>query len=359
MLIVEALLKFGAVGIFIALSILILRDGRRIRALRFALPLMFTLTCMVLTTGTDPLRISGQAAMPLRLLDTLTPIFLWWLGLSLFDDEFSLGARESLIALCYLAVGIPVKLYYLGVEALWVSGLDIVSSIIAMGMMLHLVYRAIAGRKEDLVEKRRRVRIWFALSISLALIASILAERSFIAMGLDARSTIWISYLSILPLAIWSIVWLTHLVPGALAFESHSDREERLQVVAPKLKPREVLSHDQLTNLMEQERAFVEHGLTIGKLAKKLALPEHQLRRLINRSMGYQNFASFLNHYRIKDVEAALKDPANQRVPILTLAMNSGFASLAPFNRAFKSILGVTPTEYRTRVFQDIASKSD
>ena len=36
-------------------------------------------------------------------------------------------------------------------------------------------------------------------------------------------------------------------------------------------------------------------------------------------------------------------------VPVLTIALDAGFQSLAPFNRAFKATTGVTPTEYRRR----------
>ena len=32
---------------------------------------------------------------------------------------------------------------------------------------------------------------------------------------------------------------------------------------------------------------------------------------------------------------------------MITIAMDAGFQSLGPFNRAFKATTGVTPTEYR------------
>ena len=34
-------------------------------------------------------------------------------------------------------------------------------------------------------------------------------------------------------------------------------------------------------------------------------------------------------------------------IPVLTIALDSGFQSLGPFNRAFKADTGMTPTEYR------------
>jgi AraC-like DNA-binding protein len=43
----------------------------------------------------------------------------------------------------------------------------------------------------------------------------------------------------------------------------------------------------------------------------------------------------------------ALADPAQEAVPILTIALDAGFQSLGPFNRAFKTQTGMTPSEFR------------
>ena len=86
-------------------------------------------------------------------------------------------------------------------------------------------------------------------------------------------------------------------------------------------------------------------------------LPPHQLRKLINQSMGYRNFASFLNKYRIAHVKQSLSDPHKARVPVLTLAMEAGFSSLAPFNRAFKAIEGITPTDFRADILDNMNNK--
>ena len=98
---------------------------------------------------------------------------------------------------------------------------------------------------------------------------------------------------------------------------------------------------------MTTERAYRQDGLTIGALAQQLSLPEYRLRRLINQALGYRNFNSFVNHYRIADVKAALADPQQAEVPVLTIALDAGFSSLGPFNRAFKAETGLTPSEYR------------
>ena len=42
-------------------------------------------------------------------------------------------------------------------------------------------------------------------------------------------------------------------------------------------------------------------------------------------------------------------------MPILTIALDSGFQSLGPFNRAFKAETGMTPSAYR----RSTASRAD
>jgi len=65
------------------------------------------------------------------------------------------------------------------------------------------------------------------------------------------------------------------------------------------------------------------------------------------RGPGHRNFNAFLNRYRIEEAKAALADPEQKEVPVLTIAMDAGFQSLGPFNRAFKAATDLTPTEFR------------
>ena len=77
---------------------------------------------------------------------------------------------------------------------------------------------------------------------------------------------------------------------------------------------------------MTAERAYRQEGLTIGALAARLGTPEYRLRQAINEGLGHRNFNVFLNGYRIGEVKAALGDPEQKAVPVLTIAMDPVFS---------------------------------
>ena len=98
-----------------------------------------------------------------------------------------------------------------------------------------------------------------------------------------------------------------------------------------------------LERAMTVDRAYRQEGLSLGQLALRLGLAEYRLRQLVNQELGYRNFAAFLNFDRIADAKTALAHPAQAEVPIPTIALDAGFNSLVPFNRAFKAEAGMTP----------------
>ncbi len=121
---------------------------------------------------------------------------------------------------------------------------------------------------------------------------------------------------------------------------SATDRE------AGDLSPTELVLKQALLSAMS-EGAYQQSGLNIRTLAEQLGHTEHQLRKLINGRLGFRNFSAFLNSYRIPDAKKVLADAEQVRKPVLTIALDLGYGSLGPFNRAFKAATDMTPTEYR------------
>jgi AraC-like DNA-binding protein len=108
-----------------------------------------------------------------------------------------------------------------------------------------------------------------------------------------------------------------------------------------------------LLGFMAEHKPHRDETLSIARLAAQLGEQEYRLRRTINGQLGHRNFAAFLNFYRLAEVKAALADPEQREVPIITIALDAGFGSLGPFNRAFREAEGMTPSEYRARALAD------
>jgi AraC-like DNA-binding protein len=102
-----------------------------------------------------------------------------------------------------------------------------------------------------------------------------------------------------------------------------------------------------LNRAIQAEKVYLTPGLSIGDLAKRLAMPEYRLRALINRRLGYRNFNALLHEYRLRDACEQLADPAKAHLPILTIALDVGYQSITPFNQAFRDAMGCTPSAYR------------
>jgi AraC-like DNA-binding protein len=102
-----------------------------------------------------------------------------------------------------------------------------------------------------------------------------------------------------------------------------------------------------LEAVMRDERPWLEPELTVAQFAARVGLPEATLRRVINHRLGHGHFRTYLNAWRVEEAKRRLRDPACARDKILAVALESGFASLASFNRVFKQAVGRTPSEFR------------
>jgi AraC-like DNA-binding protein len=135
------------------------------------------------------------------------------------------------------------------------------------------------------------------------------------------------------------------LVPAAARAGSTRSRDDLSALPSPAGADAALI--EALRELMEHGRVYREPDLTVASLSQKLDIPEYRLRRLINGQLGHRNFSAFINGYRLAEAETALSDRGQAEVPILTIALDAGFGSIGPFNRAFKAHTGLTPTEYR------------
>lgn len=101
-----------------------------------------------------------------------------------------------------------------------------------------------------------------------------------------------------------------------------------------------------LTDVMSAEKPFTDGDLTLQKLADKLSISPHHLSQIINEKLS-QNFADFVNTYRVEEAKRRLVDPKGQHYSIIAIAESVGFNSKSAFNAVFKRHVQMTPSEWR------------
>ncbi|TMP24635.1 AraC family transcriptional regulator [Pseudoalteromonas rubra] len=107
---------------------------------------------------------------------------------------------------------------------------------------------------------------------------------------------------------------------------------------------------DTLNRLIHEEQVYLQPNLKVADLARALDVPEYRVSRALKPQLKEANFNQFINRLRIEHAQKLLRDPENQHWPVLVIGLESGFASVGPFTRAFKSVTGMTPNQYRKQV---------
>lgn len=272
------------------------------------------------------------AAVPLIIVASANPAFLWWAGMEVFED----GGRFR-----RLAPGLIGVTAVLGLATLHWPGAAVPRGVLAGALYLHLLWTVLAGRRGDLVDARRRwrpVAVGAAAATGVAVTVVEMAGAVPLPGVLAAQAAV---------LAAYAVLFAVFAVPRA---DMLWPRRAVRNPAAP--APSNARERALIGRLDAAMTAGIwrREGLTIGALAAELGTPEHQLRAAINGALGYRNFAAYVNDARIDAAAVALRDPEQAAQSVTQIAYGVGFSSLGPFNRAFRERIGETPTAYRERV---------
>lgn len=293
-----------------------------------------------------PLVNAGQGHWLLQALATSLPGVFWLFCASLFDDYYTLPAwQPALVAysvfapLAWHAAGQPAS----GAAPWLLQNLPQVLEFVFMVLALRATFRYWRG---DLVETRRKLRVWFCAATGVFMFSLILSREVLFA-GADWLQEAQYIATAVVLLGI-NIMLLRY--PARIFDPARRDPESAHTPPAPEKTaadedPVKILAP--VRRLIEEQGIYREHGMTIGRLASAADMPEYRLRQLINSGLGYRNFNDFLNRFRIDEASARLADPAESHLPVLSIALDVGFRSISSFNKCFKDLHGVTPTAYR------------
>jgi AraC-like DNA-binding protein len=283
----------------------------------------------------------GVAGYPIIVLAIVVPALFWYFANAVFNDAFVPGPWVKWLVIATALLGFGAFCTDPDSGAICqMNPFPIPGWIAQAAKLLWIAAAFVTVLKDwqaDLVESRRRLRLLIVIAGGSYMGTIVIVE-----LLLQSRitSVIELVNVSVLLLAVTAL---------CLHFLDVSSANVFARMAKPAPQALQVISAlaAQVVALMEQDRAFASDPLTIKTLADRLRTQPYQLRQVINGELGYRNFNAFINLYRIKEVAQRLQQAQYRHTPLLTLALDAGFRSLAPFNRSFKEHYGTTPSEYR------------
>lgn len=353
---------------------------------RLAAALALGLAVQVLAQATplrQALHAGGPGALVLQAGFTAVAngnaVLFWLLARALFDDDFQSQPAHAL-AWATLA-GLGAGACVLG------PGPGLGRAVLAAALNTAPVclaglagWAAVARWSDDLVPRRRRLRavlVWGGGGYALTVAA--LRQQSGAGLGPLPPQAQWLELLSLTGVvAVVASQWLrlarSELLgplarpcppvragelfdpaPAAL-LQPQPQPSAGLDPAAPDPEPADPSDLPWLHRLqqrMAQDHLYREEGLSLGRLAQHLGLPEYRLRRLIHQHLGHRHFSAYLHSLRLAEACAHLSDRTQAQRAVLDIALAVGFQSIGPFNRAFKAHTGLTPTEFRRQQLAD------
>lgn len=336
----DLMARGGSIAVLALWGWILIRDHRDQLAAKLAVAMALAIICYLVQTGKvhPPSTIGGLAV---SMFGASTAGIFWLFAKAWFNDESHIRARDlALVGIAALNSLVMFLSFRDGSMVNLIAG-----TLFRVGMLLFAaaaLWEAWRGREGDLIESRRRLRPRLVAAVAFYVVVIALTQIAVHNLGMPE----------------WLLgIVNTSIVAISLAFGAAMFGMRQADLFGPVAAARtgsarqavDGLLADRLRSHMDGHKAWRDEGLTIARLAAQLGEQEYRLRRTINGQLGHRNFAAFLNGYRLAEVKAALADPAQAAVPIITIALDAGFGSLGPFNRAFRESEGMTPSEYRAR----------
>ncbi|WP_184679360.1 helix-turn-helix domain-containing protein [Pseudoteredinibacter isoporae] len=193
---------------------------------------------------------------------------------------------------------------------------------------------------------------WLLLFFFGAACLGILAEIQLIAWGsfLLAPGQV----IALFPLLISILLGIFGTKQKAIHFEMDIDPKPQQDKPTPQKKYQtSSLGQDdaarlwqRLQQLMNDGRPYLENGLKISDLAKRLEVSVSHLSETINGHAG-QSFYEFINYHRVEEAARMLGSSDLDYLSISDIGYQSGFNSNSAFFEHFKKLKGFTPNQYR------------
>ena len=98
-----------------------------------------------------------------------------------------------------------------------------------------------------------------------------------------------------------------------------------------------------LDRLMSERRLYADTGLNLARIARRLSLPARSVSQAVNRVHGI-SVSHYVNNHRIADACRLLSETD---LPVTRIVFDAGFMTKSNFNREFRRVTGMNPSDWR------------
>jgi AraC-like DNA-binding protein len=105
----------------------------------------------------------------------------------------------------------------------------------------------------------------------------------------------------------------------------------------------------ELERIIEIQKPYLIEDLTLKDLAELLQITDKKMSALLNQHLNI-SFYDYINNFRVKEVKKRMSNLAFEKYTLLAIALECGFNSKASFNRVFKKMTKISPSEYKKHI---------
>ncbi len=265
------------------------------------------------------------------------PYFFWLLNRILFDDSFKFNRSVYVLTIVIPVISnalYKINAYFYGEIYYIFKAIPYLLSALFICLSM---YEALRGRSSDLINIRLRWRYIFITSSALMALATL--------YFFFFNHPLVLPQIFVLIQNIGISVFLILFFTGKLQWEAIFTNPKVKKVMATSADNSEIIV--KINEVFVTRELYKKEGITITELSNIIGYKEYLVRKAINGEMGFTNFVSFLNYYRVKEACRIIDNDRTRDVTFQEIAYGLGYKSVATFNRAFKKETGKTPSEHR------------
>ncbi|PQB04348.1 hypothetical protein BST85_05130 [Aureitalea marina] len=109
---------------------------------------------------------------------------------------------------------------------------------------------------------------------------------------------------------------------------------------------------DEMIRLLEEEKIFQHNDINLNTISERLGTTRHNASQIINEHFNL-SFFELINHYRIKEAKQIFEEDVAGQKNIIEVAYEVGYNNKVTFNKSFKKLNQLTPSQYLKKLRQE------